>query len=152
MSKRAGICALVGLSFVALGCLPAGNYHSARTLGKGESSVGTTFSMQTWEFTDSSGDTTRITIPNLMPEITYHIGIQENLELGGRVMLGSPSKSATVIIFSVVGAVLLAIGAYVAINRSLSKTVLTGMTGLGAVVLILSGGNTAPSLISEWIP
>lgn len=56
-----------------------------------------------------------------------------------RVMLGSPSKTATVIIFSVVGAVLLAIGAYVAINRKLSTTVITGMTGLGAVALVVAG-------------
>jgi hypothetical protein len=84
---------LVGLAFLASGCLMAGTYHSARTLGKGESSLGTNFSFTTYEYryTDSDGvrRTGRFSLPNLIPELTYHIGITDDVEAGGRIALGS---------------------------------------------------------------
>ena len=75
----------------------AGNYHTARTLEKGTSSFGLTFSATKYSFdtttTDASGNTQKETlslvIPNLLPELTYHIGISENAEAGGRIALGS---------------------------------------------------------------
>jgi hypothetical protein len=67
------------------GCLMAGNYHSAKTLEPGVSSFGTTFSVNAiYEDTEQ-----QIAIPNIIPELTYHIGVVDDLELGGRLALGS---------------------------------------------------------------
>ena len=75
------------------GCMMAGNYHSAKTLNKGESQFGLTFSGTQYSktVTDSSGNKTleAVFLPNILPEITYHIGMAENLEVGGRVSLGA---------------------------------------------------------------
>jgi hypothetical protein len=84
---------MFGLLLGGGGCLMSGNYHSAKTLGKGESQVGLTFSTTRYEAvrTDSSGATTTdaIVLPNIIPEITYHIGMTDDLEVGGRASLGS---------------------------------------------------------------
>lgn len=56
-----------------------------------------------------------------------------------RVMLGMPSKSSTVVVFSVVGAVILAVGVLVALGRGISKTTLTGACSIGVVALIAGG-------------
>src|ERR1044072_9003404 len=85
------------LAVLASGCLMAGNYHTARTLEKGTSSFGLTFSATKYSFdyetTDSAGnpqkETISFAIPNLLPELTYHIGISDNAEAGGRLALGS---------------------------------------------------------------
>lgn len=66
------------------GCLPVANYHSARTLADGESSWGMTFSSTT--YTDADGD--QLTIPGIIPEVTYHVGLTDDLEVGGRVAPG----------------------------------------------------------------
>ncbi|MEM9491999.1 MAG: hypothetical protein AAGC55_22830 [Myxococcota bacterium] len=78
------IVALFGLLSGSTGCLLAGNYHSAKTLAKGESSFGMNFSATTY-----SVDGGAITLPNVIPEITYHVGLTDNLEIGGRVGIGS---------------------------------------------------------------
>lgn len=82
-----------GLLIGGGGCLMSGNYHSAKTLGKGESQVGLTFSATRYDHvtTDSGGATTTesIVLPELLPEITYHIGMTDDLEVGGRVGLGA---------------------------------------------------------------
>ena len=83
----APMAVLVALVALASGCLLAGNYHSAKTLAKGESSFGLTFTATTYEFTDSNGDTARISLPVVFPEITFHVGLEDNLEVGGRVGL-----------------------------------------------------------------
>ncbi|WP_428268629.1 hypothetical protein [Haliangium sp.] len=70
---------------LGLGCMPVGNYHSARTLNRGESSLGFTFSSTTYTDPDD-GDS--VTIPGIIPEITYHVGVTDNLEVGGRVAPG----------------------------------------------------------------
>jgi hypothetical protein len=71
----------------------AGNYHSAKTLNKGESQFGLTFSGTQYQktVTDSSGNKSleAVVLPNIIPEITYHIGMAENLEVGGRVSIGA---------------------------------------------------------------
>ncbi len=84
---------LLLLASLATGCLMAGNYHSAKTLNKGESSTGLTFSATSYEFVDrdqTDGDqTVEVTIPNILPEVTYSVGLQDNLEIGGRIGVGS---------------------------------------------------------------
>src|SRR5512140_508339 len=70
-----------GLLISGGGCLMSGNYHSAKTLGKGESQVGLTFSATRYDHvsTDNSTNpptttTESIVLPELLPEITYHGG------------------------------------------------------------------------------
>src|SRR5262245_30535888 len=85
---------VVLLALLATGCLMAGNYHSARVLEKGTSQFGLTFSATQFKSVehDSAGNevnTTYVAIPNILPEITYHIGVAENVEAGGRIGIGS---------------------------------------------------------------
>jgi hypothetical protein len=84
------LCAPLAL---ATGCLMAGNYHTAKTLDKGLSQTGLTFSATRYEKTqtDGNGNTTTVAaaIPNILPELTYHLGVADNLEAGGRVSLGA---------------------------------------------------------------
>jgi hypothetical protein len=56
-----------------------------------------------------------------------------------RVMLGLPSKTATVVGFAVAGALVLLIGAVVGMRRNASKPALTGLFSIGAVALIAGG-------------
>ena len=87
---------------LASGCLMAGNYHTAKTLEKGTSAFGMTFSATKYSFnykdtttdpntgqTTTTDKTVDFAIPNLIPELTYHIGVSDNMEAGGRVSLGS---------------------------------------------------------------
>lgn len=56
-----------------------------------------------------------------------------------RVMLGLPNKSATVVAFSVVAALVLAVGAIVGLQRNISKSTMTGAFSVAAVALIAGG-------------
>ena len=81
-------CVLLGLT--SSGCLMAGNYHSARTLEKGTSAIGMNFSMTRYTTVDqTTGEQDSVALPNVIPEVTYHTGITDDLEMGGRVAPGS---------------------------------------------------------------
>ncbi len=56
-----------------------------------------------------------------------------------RVMLGLPSKSATVAAFSVLAAIVLAVGAFVGAKRGLKRSAMTGAFSVAAVALIAAG-------------
>ena len=56
-----------------------------------------------------------------------------------RVMLGLPSKSATVVAFGVVAALVLAVGAVIGLQRNVSKATMTGTLSIAAVVLVAGG-------------
>ncbi len=56
-----------------------------------------------------------------------------------RIMLGLPSKTATVVAFAVAGALVLAVGTIVGLSRGVSRSALTGTFGLAAVALIAGG-------------
>jgi hypothetical protein len=56
-----------------------------------------------------------------------------------RVMLGLPSKSATVVAFSIVATLVLLIGTLVGVARAASKVALGGTFGIAAVALIAGG-------------
>jgi len=56
-----------------------------------------------------------------------------------RVMLGLPSKSATVAAFAIAAAIILGVGAYIGLRRGISKTSMTGAFGMAAVALIGAG-------------
>ena len=64
-----------------------------------------------------------------------------------RVMLGLPNKSATVVAFSVVAALVLAAGAAVGLQRNISKSTMTGAFSIAAIVLI--GGGAVAGLNGE---
>jgi len=91
---------MIGLLVGGGGCLMAGNYHSAKTLGKGESDFGLTFSATRYNKTvdDGMGGTVTESVvwPTVIPEITYHVGMTDDLEVGGRVALGSLGLEADV--------------------------------------------------------
>ncbi|HUH02571.1 MAG TPA: hypothetical protein VML75_11310 [Kofleriaceae bacterium] len=82
MNTRVGV-AFVAVALLAPGCMPVSNYHSARTLGDGESSWGMTFSSTTYQTNEG-----RVTVPGIIPEVTYHIGLTDDVEFGGRVAPG----------------------------------------------------------------
>lgn len=83
----------------APGCMASGIYRTAHTLPKGEgdfsmsfsavriSTAGTTVTDE--DGTKHTGKGETVTIPNLIPELSYHIGVADNLELGGRVALAA---------------------------------------------------------------
>lgn len=56
-----------------------------------------------------------------------------------RVMLGLPSKTATVVAFAVLAAVVVAAGAFIGMRRNLGKPVMTGALSIAAVALIATG-------------
>ena len=56
-----------------------------------------------------------------------------------RVMLGLPTKSATVIAFAVVAALVLAAGVLIGLKTNISKATMTGAFSIAAVALITSG-------------
>lgn len=64
-----------------------------------------------------------------------------------RVMLGLPSKSATVVAFATVAALVLFVGAALSARRNVSKTTLTG--ALSIVVIVLVAGGAAAGLSGE---
>ena len=56
-----------------------------------------------------------------------------------RVMLGLPNKSATVVAFAVMAALVLAVGAIVGLRSNISKATMTGAFSVAAVVLVAGG-------------
>jgi hypothetical protein len=56
-----------------------------------------------------------------------------------RIMLGLPTKTATIIAFGVMGTIVLFVGAIVGLKRGASRTAMTGTFGLAAVALIAGG-------------
>lgn len=102
MAIPSSVRRVLGTSLAALlssGCLTGGSLRSAKTLepGVGELGVGwtaTRYAVGSTTTTSSSGsrtveNTTGVTLPNLIPEIGYHLGIVDNLEIGGRVSAGA---------------------------------------------------------------
>ncbi|MDJ0770299.1 MAG: hypothetical protein QNJ12_15985 [Ilumatobacter sp.] len=56
-----------------------------------------------------------------------------------RVMLGLPSKTATVVAFAVLAAIVLAVAALIGLQRNISKSTLTGAFSIAAIALIAGG-------------
>jgi hypothetical protein len=86
MRKAMGGCSVLAvvLCIATTGCMMTGSYHSARILEPGTSNFGLTFGVNEFQV-----DSTSVFFPNLIPELTFHTGIAENMEVGGRVALGS---------------------------------------------------------------
>ncbi|HWL45348.1 MAG TPA: hypothetical protein VNQ73_20555 [Ilumatobacter sp.] len=56
-----------------------------------------------------------------------------------RVMLGLPSKSSTVVAFSVIAAIVLAVGTVIGLRKQASKPALTGLFSVAAIALVAGG-------------
>ena len=56
-----------------------------------------------------------------------------------RVMLGMDTKEATVVVFSVVASVVLAIGVLIALKKQISVPVVTGVFSIGLIALVAGG-------------
>ena len=94
---------LLGAALLLLtGCPPAGIYRTARTLEPGEGDIAITFSAtrfsnpevsgtnsETGESESVSDDGVAAVIPNVIPEVSYHVGIAQDMEFGGRIAVGS---------------------------------------------------------------
>jgi hypothetical protein len=94
MTRVHALVLTIAAATLATGCPMSGGYHSARTLGRGESASGLTFSMTRWSVENDDPatpetETYEFALPNLIPEVTYHIGVTDDVEVGGRVALGS---------------------------------------------------------------
>ncbi|MBU1219054.1 hypothetical protein KKF34_00510 [Myxococcota bacterium] len=94
--KRTLILPVIIALATLTGCPSAGIYRSAKTLEKGESDFGMSFSYvniktkYTGDDPDLQGaESYGISLPNLIPELNYHIGVGNNMEVGGRIALGS---------------------------------------------------------------
>jgi hypothetical protein len=83
---------LLPAAFAMSGCLTIGMYRTAHVLPEGEGDFGLNFSVVRASVEEPSGSnlgTTTVTYPNVIPEISYHYGVSENAEVGGRIALGS---------------------------------------------------------------
>jgi hypothetical protein len=79
---RASVVA--GMAFGLSGCFTSGVYRTARTLEKGEGDLGLGFAIT--KITQTIDDSEEsITLPTIIPEISYHLGMADNLEVGGRI-------------------------------------------------------------------
>ena len=83
----------------------------------------------------------RILHPVEMPAAAA-IGLGIVIYAFSRVMLGVPSKTSTIVAFSVVATVVLAVGAFIGSKRTISAPAMTGGFAIAAVVLV-SGGAVA---------
>ncbi len=93
--------ALAILAAGLTGCPSAGIYRSAKTLETGVGDFNTNFNFtqisqkQKLPTVDEDGNITTeekdltFTFPNVLGEYSYHIGVAENVEVGGRLALGS---------------------------------------------------------------
>ena len=92
----------VSFALIAQGCLSIGVYRTAEVLPQGEGDFTMTFSAtryagqesvnsnvdpETGESTTETVQNANVVLPNLLPELAYHIGVAEDLEVGGRIVL-----------------------------------------------------------------
>jgi hypothetical protein len=95
--RKFWILPIMATAFLLTGCPTSGFNRTAKTLEPGESDFGLTFSAVKIKSVSISRDASGVesesdgglTIPNLIPELSFHIGVAPNLEVGGRVALGS---------------------------------------------------------------
>lgn len=99
-TRRAAPFGVCLFALVLGGCPSTNLYRTARTLepGEGDFSLGfsaTRIAQSDYEVTDpDSGATSTqegasVAFPNLVPDLSGHVGVADNVEVGGRVGLGS---------------------------------------------------------------
>lgn len=83
---------LLPAAFTMSGCLTVGMYRTAHVLPEGEGDFGLNFSVVRASVDAPAGTnlgSTVFTYPNVVPEISYHYGVSENTEAGGRIAPGA---------------------------------------------------------------
>jgi hypothetical protein len=90
------MCRLVFLLAAALlstGCLTTGMYRTAHVLPQDEGDFTMSFNVVRATVEEPAGEpgvgSETFTYPNVVPEISYHYGMAENVEVGGRLALGA---------------------------------------------------------------
>ncbi len=101
INRRLKAAAVLAIALGLTGCFNSGVYRTARTLKKGEGDLGFSFAVTNISQTSTtvrateSGESksdesdTSLTLPTIIPEISYHLGITDDFEFGGRVAPGS---------------------------------------------------------------
>ncbi len=84
---------LVGVAMLSQACLTTGMYRTAHVLPEGEGDLALTVSVvraRTDDITNLPGDQSlTYNFPNIIPEVSYHFGVGNDFEIGGRVALGA---------------------------------------------------------------
>lgn len=85
---------IAAASVMLAGCSMTGTYQSARVLEKGTSSFGLSFGSITIEPSEEDLDSidvedSKLTIPSLLPDITFRTALSDNFEVGGKASIGS---------------------------------------------------------------
>lgn len=80
---------LPAVALLGTGCLTSGLYRTAHVVpeGEGDFAIGMSIVRATVDEPQSAGDAT-FTYPNVVPELSYHYGVAEDVEFGGRIALG----------------------------------------------------------------
>ena len=86
MKKSIKGCSILAavMCIATTGCMMTGSYQSAKILEQGTSNFGLTFGVNQIKV-----DSATVSFPNPIPELSYHIGIAKNMEVGGRIAIGS---------------------------------------------------------------
>ena len=97
-TRNLGLLVLLGaVALMLQACPSAGVYRTAKTLEPGTSDIGLSFnatklSSESIEATSDGQTQTEdtssgpdIVIPKILPEVSFHIGVADNVEVGGRV-------------------------------------------------------------------
>ena len=78
--------ALVGL--LSAGCLLPGAGLSARPIGAGQTAVGAAVSVTAYNYVDNNGSLEQIRLASPMPEVSLRRGVNDDVDIGGRLALG----------------------------------------------------------------
>lgn len=89
--------------------------------------------------TEYNADARNVMVDPLELPVAGAIGAGVIVYAFSRVMLGLPTKSATVVAFAVVAALVLAVGTLVGFRPGISRSTLTGAFSIAAVVLVAGG-------------
>lgn len=84
--------ALLPAALLSTGCLTTGMYRTARVLPEGEGDFTLGFNVVRASVDAPAGTSDgseTFTYPNVVPEISYHLGMAQDVEVGGRLALGA---------------------------------------------------------------
>lgn len=81
---------LPAVALLGTGCLTSGLYRTAHVVpeGEGDFAIGMSVVRATVDEPQAAGGDTTFTYPNLVPELSYHYGVAQDVEFGGRIALG----------------------------------------------------------------
>jgi hypothetical protein len=86
------LAALVSAALLTTGCLTSGMYRTAHVLPPGEGDFALNFSVVRASVDEPEGTAAgseTFTYPNVVPELSYHYGMAQDVEVGGRIAPGA---------------------------------------------------------------